>query len=199
MRSECLRAQRMLACAVKSGALRRAKKCQRCGAKPKGRQLAGHHECYSKPLDVVWLCPLCHSQVHAELAPKTSVRLSVVKLDAAFDRCGVTDADKNSYWLKMIIDRSRCGRTILPRTAVLLCRFLKCELDDVTLKDTTEIADRRRKTGVTQTKLASAARVSVSYLNELERGVKTNPTLDVITRIERALAQFERRTSKARG
>src|SRR5690606_539154 len=32
--------------------------CEDCGEK--GIELTGHHEGYSKPLDVVWLCRACH-------------------------------------------------------------------------------------------------------------------------------------------
>jgi len=51
--------------AVKLGLVVR-KPCVVCG-NPKSH---GHHEDYSKPLDVVWLCPLHHSARHAELARK---------------------------------------------------------------------------------------------------------------------------------
>lgn len=37
--------------------------CEKCG-EPKSH---GHHEDYSKPLDVVWLCPLHHKERHAEI------------------------------------------------------------------------------------------------------------------------------------
>lgn len=45
--------------AVRTGKLTR-EPCADCGA---GRVHA-HHEDYSKPLDVVWLCPRCHSARH---------------------------------------------------------------------------------------------------------------------------------------
>jgi ribosomal protein S27AE len=35
--------------------------CARCGAFP---DVHAHHEDYSKPLDVIWLCPPCHMQHH---------------------------------------------------------------------------------------------------------------------------------------
>lgn len=37
--------------------------CERCGS----AVVHAHHEDYSKPLDVMWLCPLHHKQRHAEL------------------------------------------------------------------------------------------------------------------------------------
>ncbi len=38
------------------------KPCDRCGAKAEA-----HHDDYSKPLDVTWLCPKHHAQRHVEL------------------------------------------------------------------------------------------------------------------------------------
>lgn len=39
--------------------------CEQCGAE---QRLHGHHEDYSKPLDVRWLCPICHAWLHAAVA-----------------------------------------------------------------------------------------------------------------------------------
>jgi hypothetical protein len=43
--------------AVRDGRLDRPNRCSRCNEK--GR-IEGHHEDYSKPLEVIWLCTLCH-------------------------------------------------------------------------------------------------------------------------------------------
>lgn len=56
-----LRAQAAVRWAVKSGSLVRPSKCERCGAEG---EVHGHHEDYSKSLDVVWLCRVCHGAVH---------------------------------------------------------------------------------------------------------------------------------------
>lgn len=37
--------------------------CERCGATP----AQAHHEDYSKPLDVIWLCPHHHGERHREI------------------------------------------------------------------------------------------------------------------------------------
>ena len=47
--------------AVRDGRLHKPDKCSSCGAT--GR-IEGHHEDYCKPLEVVWLCPQCHTDVH---------------------------------------------------------------------------------------------------------------------------------------
>lgn len=63
-------AQHCLARAVKIGKVTRPTQCENCGDSPtptKGRSLIqGHHDDYSKPLDVRWLCTLCHAEVHRE-------------------------------------------------------------------------------------------------------------------------------------
>lgn len=48
--------------AVKLGRLIKPKLCQDCGAQAK--IIYGHHEDYSKQLDVVWLCAICHKKAH---------------------------------------------------------------------------------------------------------------------------------------
>ncbi len=49
--------------AVNGGRLVRPTECQVCGAT--SNRIHGHHDDYSKPLDVVWVCPLCHRRIHA--------------------------------------------------------------------------------------------------------------------------------------
>lgn len=58
---EKILAHKKLSYAVRSGKIDKPKNCSRCCAEGK---LDGHHEDYSKPLDVVWVCRLCHSEIH---------------------------------------------------------------------------------------------------------------------------------------
>lgn len=58
---DAYRAQNALNNAVRDGKIER-KPCEIC-AQPKG--VHAHHRDYSKPLDVVWLCPRCHHRLHA--------------------------------------------------------------------------------------------------------------------------------------
>jgi hypothetical protein len=56
---EHVRARLMVRTAIASGKLKR-QPCEQCGA-PNAH---GHHDDYSKPLDVRWLCPPCHAAHH---------------------------------------------------------------------------------------------------------------------------------------
>lgn len=61
---------RMVAYSDVKNAIRRGEMqkdpCSRCGAT---KHIHGHHEDYSKTLDVVWLCIKCHSEVHRANEP----------------------------------------------------------------------------------------------------------------------------------
>lgn len=52
-----------LGIAVKSGKIVKPEACQRCGGE---FPLEGHHSDHSKPLEVEWLCRLCHVGLHRE-------------------------------------------------------------------------------------------------------------------------------------
>ncbi|WP_156137632.1 hypothetical protein [Methyloceanibacter caenitepidi] len=56
------RAQKTVENALKAGRLER-QPCERCGAE----KVHAHHDDYSKPLDVMWLCPKHHRERHREL------------------------------------------------------------------------------------------------------------------------------------
>jgi hypothetical protein len=49
--------------AVRDGRLIKPDECSRCGTRT---SIQGHHRDYSKPLDVVWVCSLCHRRIHIE-------------------------------------------------------------------------------------------------------------------------------------
>ncbi len=50
--------------AIKKGTLIRPVICSRC---PATENIQAHHDDHEKPLDVMWLCPICHAQRHVEL------------------------------------------------------------------------------------------------------------------------------------
>lgn len=45
------------------GVLKKPDSCQSCGST---RKLYAHHNDYSKPLDVMWLCMICHGDRHCQ-------------------------------------------------------------------------------------------------------------------------------------
>lgn len=54
--------------AVVRGELERPDACEQCGHVGRStRDIHGHHDDYSKPLDVRWLCSSCHKRHHLAL------------------------------------------------------------------------------------------------------------------------------------
>jgi ribosomal protein S27AE/post-segregation antitoxin (ccd killing protein) len=47
--------------ALKNGTINKPKLCERCG---KEKFLHAHHADYTKPLEVIWVCVICHSAIH---------------------------------------------------------------------------------------------------------------------------------------
>ena len=60
-------AAQMVNNAVRDNRLTKASICEACHSKP--NRLHGHHDDYSQPLIVRWLCPGCHSKWHKENGP----------------------------------------------------------------------------------------------------------------------------------
>ena len=58
---EAVRAADKVRYAIKTGKLKKPKYCQSCGVE---QLLDGHHEDYTEPLEVVWLCRWCHVDLH---------------------------------------------------------------------------------------------------------------------------------------
>jgi hypothetical protein len=54
-------AHRKVSRAIKAGKLERPNCCEECGQECFAQ---AHHDDYSRPLDVHWLCPRCHSARH---------------------------------------------------------------------------------------------------------------------------------------
>lgn len=52
---------------VKNGNIIKPKRCQKCDQKVR---VEGHHEDYSKPLHVVWVCRTCHIELDKKLLAK---------------------------------------------------------------------------------------------------------------------------------
>lgn len=59
------RARLSLNSAVQRGMIKKPKECSHCGQSI--LRITGHHEDYSKPLEVIWLCDYCHKQEHKKV------------------------------------------------------------------------------------------------------------------------------------
>ena len=57
-------AQTLVGNAIRDKRLSKPNKCSECSRKCR---IHGHHEDYYKPLDVVWLCQVCHKKRHKEI------------------------------------------------------------------------------------------------------------------------------------
>ena len=68
------RARHMVSNAVRDGRLIR-EPCEKCGRE----YTHGHHDDYSRPLDVRWLCPPCHFAEHRRLAMREKVTQNEVR------------------------------------------------------------------------------------------------------------------------
>lgn len=58
---EKVKAHRLVQNAVKQGIIYKSETCEACKRKTR---LSGHHNDYSKPLEVIWLCGSCHKLTH---------------------------------------------------------------------------------------------------------------------------------------
>jgi len=57
-------AQQVLRSRVYRGTIQKPSACSACGASHPKHLIQGHHEDYSKPLDVIWMCASCHNAIH---------------------------------------------------------------------------------------------------------------------------------------
>lgn len=65
--------------AVRRGELERPSWCQRCGEE---RSVEAHHPEYSKPIEVQWLCRLCHETVHGRGLDNDPLKKDVADVSA---------------------------------------------------------------------------------------------------------------------
>lgn len=64
---QCLRARQLMQLAIEKGVIINAGKCESCLTE--NCRIEGHHDDYSKPLVVRWLCHKCHYEWHINNIP----------------------------------------------------------------------------------------------------------------------------------
>jgi hypothetical protein len=62
--------------AIKTGKLTKPEACEHCCKTLPKAKLHGHHADYSKPLDVMWLCSICHTAEHAKAGTWPGAKLT---------------------------------------------------------------------------------------------------------------------------
>lgn len=82
-------ARKAVNAAVAIGLLTRPELCEKCG-RPYHRTLQGHHEDYTKPLEVMWLCQSCHSAQHYGRKSVAEAMKEAADLDAKFKAMGMS-------------------------------------------------------------------------------------------------------------
>ncbi len=63
------KAHMALARAIRNRKIKKPKKCHECRKKVK---VYGHHKDYNFPLEVIWLCQVCHKAEHKRIKSRTS-------------------------------------------------------------------------------------------------------------------------------
>lgn len=61
-----IRARESLKKAVKIGKIKKPNSCSKCGKISNKEKIDGHHEDYTQPLKVEWLCKKCHRGIHTQ-------------------------------------------------------------------------------------------------------------------------------------
>jgi transposase-like protein len=70
------RAQYAVFVALGKGAIIKSSVCEKCNRS--SSRIHGHHDDYSQPLTVRWMCSHCHSKWHAENGPAKGADLTSI-------------------------------------------------------------------------------------------------------------------------
>lgn len=57
--------------AVSRGSILKPSNCQICSILCSKPSLQAHHNNYDRPLDVIWVCPRCHNDIHRKILNKS--------------------------------------------------------------------------------------------------------------------------------
>lgn len=81
--SDKWKVQQQAAKAIKDGWLKRPEICSKCGIKGK---IQAHHEDYSKPFEITWLCMKCHRGVHKKKELEIPNQIKLIDESKPLDR-----------------------------------------------------------------------------------------------------------------
>ena len=81
--------------AVRTGKLINPRRCSICNVEKE--DVEAHHEDYSKPLDVIWLCTACHSKIHKQKRVENGFRYKPKK---QYVRKGYNNVGKSKAYKK---------------------------------------------------------------------------------------------------
>ena len=130
------RAHKAVFTALRRGELKKASRCEHCNSEG---PLQAHHEDYSHPLKVVWLCARCHTAKHKEKRDRPtrskarddeirrpqpfSLRVSEESLEIY--RHVAEEANLSlSEWARLVLD-SASGASELPEQLTRVVKFEK--------------------------------------------------------------------------
>lgn len=148
-----VRARKLLSRALERGDLERGP-CEQCGS----TKTQGHHDDYSKPLDVRWLCGKCHSKLHNQRHPLTK-------------QCTVCGAEFTPHPTKR--DRAKtCSGQCRAKaiSAALISKPTIPPWAKLDLSKAEQIRARYASGGVTSRELAAEFGVHHSQINAVIRG-----------------------------
>lgn len=96
--------------AIKSGKLKKPLKCSKCNHK---KDVQAHHEDYNKPLDIIWLCPTCHSALHKEKRIKSGFQYKEPKpyIKKGYNNKGKSKPYKKDDRYTQAIDLRKQGKS----------------------------------------------------------------------------------------
>ena len=81
-----------LSAAVRSGKLKKPTECSVCNKTSK--RIEGHHDDYSKPLEIVWLCVPCHRKIHRKCDHRERLSVKTSKEEATVRSTEETGREK---------------------------------------------------------------------------------------------------------
>lgn len=96
--------------AIKTGKLVKPSECSCCKLK---KEVQAHHEDYEKPLDIIWLCPACHSKLHKQKRIENGFQYKPTKkyIKKGYNNKGKSKPYKKDHRYTQSIELRQQGKT----------------------------------------------------------------------------------------